>query len=257
MACASSPTTVHASIPRPEGPQYVRLNDARILVLVDEHMIEACCQHRAHVAIENCGSPVQQQVLEVKEVLCSLPFRKCREDCAQAFGIVCTPREEAQDGLLECHLTTDDAGIDGCDRLGAGKPMADIGGDRCANQTDQVADIARIEHTESLGQAERRPVPAQNTMGDRVERPRFHPPCRGGICDLPRPANQFRSRTTAERDEKNSLRRHPVVEQPRQSAHQRPCLAGTGTGHDQQRATLVVDGLSLRLVEPVCPLRGL
>ena len=135
--------------------------------------------------------------------------------------------------------------------------MASIGGNRSAYQTYQVADVSRIEHTEAVGQAESSPVPAQDTMGDRVKRARLHPPRGSGVGDLTRSPDQFSGRTPTERDEKDPLRRHSILEEPRQSAHQCPSLAGTGACRDEQRATLVVDRLSLHLVESACPFRRL
>ncbi len=49
--------------------------------------------------------------------------------------------------------------------------MTDPGRDRPTNQTNQVSDVALIEHTEAFGQTQRRPIPTQDAMGHRVKRP--------------------------------------------------------------------------------------
>ena len=111
--------------------------------------------------------------------------------------------------------------------------MTETGGNRCAHETHQITDVARIEHAEALGQAQSRSIPSQDTMANRVERPRLHPPRQSGISDLTCSPDQFSGGAPAERDKKDPLGHHPILEESGQSAHQCPRFAGTCAGHDE------------------------
>ncbi len=90
-------------------------------------------------------------------------------------------------------------------------------------------------------------------MGDGVEGPGHDPTGQQRIGQLPRPPGQLGGGPPAEGHEQNALRRHALIEEPGQPAHQGPGLAGSGTGRYEQRPVTVVHGQPLGTVQSLRP----
>jgi len=84
-----------------EGAEDVALDQVGVLVLVDQDVVELPGQHRPHRRVPHRGTPVEQEVLEVEQVLGALALRVAGEDRAQSLDVVEAPREEPGHGLLE------------------------------------------------------------------------------------------------------------------------------------------------------------
>ena len=108
MAWASSPTQV---TPLPSGPQQrddLGLQRVGVLVLVDEHVVEALAHARAGDRVGEQAVPEEQQVVVVEDLLLLLAVRVAREELCEPRLRRLAPRERgraATSGSGSCALT--------------------------------------------------------------------------------------------------------------------------------------------------------
>ena len=258
MACASSPT---AARPTP-GPAHRRddvgLHRVGVLVLVDEHVVEARAQRRGRRrAIAAQRTPVEQQIVVVE--------RRCGRACARvarrttlAMSSTSSPHHgnarSSTSASVSWALTH--AAVDGepaCPSAGNARRArrARARGGRAPIRSA----LSPWSSTVNPGrQADGRAVLAQQAVGDRrgTCRPTLGgplPPRRAGrpACTISRAARRVK---VSSRMRSGCA---PARQQARHAAGERPGLAGPGAGDDQQVAAVVEHGpalLGVQIVEP-------
>ena len=220
------------------------LQPVGVLVLVDEHVVEARADLARERGFADHVRPVEQQVVVVEHVL-----RLLRVDVgAEQLGELGLPRDAPRivvlEHLAERRLAIDRAGVDReARRLGREAALGGVETELVPRDRDQVFRIAAIEDREGLVEPDARRVLAQQARADAVER--ASPPKCGGalrsrsaepqLQQLSRPTLHLGRCPAAEREQQDPLRVGTVSNQVRDAEGKRVGLAGSGAGDDQQR----------------------
>ena len=213
------------SVGTEERDDHIGLEHVGVLILVDQHVIEPLRQDRTDRRVANRGTPVQQEILEIEEVLGPLTVGVPGEHRPQPLDVVQTPREEPCHRLLQRHLSAHHPAVQRGHGLHSWEPVPAAGGDGRPDQGHQVAGITLVEHAEPLGQTEGRAVPAEHAMGDRVEGPGHHPGGQERFGEKSDPVQQLGRGPTAEGDQEHARSGSTPSSRSRaKSAHQGPGL---------------------------------
>ncbi len=234
------------------GEQDLGLQRVRVLVLVDQHMIEAFADIACQLRFLHQHMPVQQQIVVVEQLLCLLGLDVAPEQAREFVAPLGTPGEGIVERLLQRLSCVDAMRIDGKAGVLAGKTFLLARQSQILPQViDQVGSIAAIDHGERGIEAERVRVLAQQAIADRVKRAR--PQKARGVRmkrSAPRllaqrfigdglgPSQHFLRRAPRECQQQDALGRDAIEQQVRNAMRQRIGLAGAGTGDDQQRIGL-------------------
>ena len=208
-------------------------------------------------------APVEQKIVEVEQLAGALPLPVGAEDAADLVEVGEAPGEVLGQHLRERRLHVDGAGVDVGERALAREAAAGLGqAQLLADDVEQVGAVGSVDHAQPRRQPERLRVEADQTPGDRVERPGDHRAARGGIRPLEQRACAGDHRgggAAGEGEQENPLRPDPFRDQPGDPGRQRRRLATTGAGQDQQRT---VGGrgrrttlLRIQLCQPTVPRR--
>ena len=123
-----------------------------------------------------------------------------------------------------------------------------------AHEVEHVGRVSRVEHAEARRQPERRRVPADEMMGDRMERATEH--AASAVRhrhQRPRALQHLTRRATRERQQQDPFRRDPVGDEPGDPSAQRRGLTGPRAGQDQQRTARMTNRrplLDVQLLKP-------
>ena len=121
MDCASSPTTVSPA-PLGQGQEDGGLEPVRVLVFVDQHVIEPRADIRREHRITDGLRPIEQQVVVVEYVLGLLGLDIGPEEFSQLRGPAAAPGKMIAQYFVERHLGVHDARVDGKAGALGGKP---------------------------------------------------------------------------------------------------------------------------------------
>ena len=232
--------------------QDVGLQRVRVLVLVDEHVIEHRRQRVARLGRGRQRFPEQQQVVVVQDVLIALADRVRLEDLPDAVDLVHAPRVVTLQHVGELLAGVHRPRVDRRERVLAREPSFPRGEPQLlAQQVHHVGTVGLVQHREVGTQAERATVEAEQPVGDRVERPTPH------ALGLALAGRTLRARehlacgAPAERQQQDPLRAHTAFHQVSDATGEGGGLAGPGAGHDQQRSVAEQHGGALLRVEVV------
>ena len=168
-----------AAAARAQGVEDVGLEGVRVLVLVDEHVVEGAGHDRGRLGGAGEGPPEQEQVVEVEHVLRALAIRDRDEHVPDGVDVLPAPGRVAGHDVGEPLLRVDDPAGDGGDRVRAREPpaagaalggQAQIGPD----EARELHRVAGVEHGERRIDADERPVAPQEPVGHGVERAAPH-----------------------------------------------------------------------------------
>ena len=112
MACASSPTHGDARAVGPQQRDDLGLQRVGVLVLVDEHVVEALAHARAGGRVGEQPVPEEQQVVVVEHLLLLLAVDVGGEEAAEVVLGVAAPGEGRRQHLGEGELRVDAARVD-------------------------------------------------------------------------------------------------------------------------------------------------
>jgi hypothetical protein len=122
-----------------------------------------------------------------------------------------------------------------------------------AQQVQQLARVAGVEHPEARVEPERGGVHADQPVRDGVEGPAEDPAGvgRDALGERAHPLDHLAGRAARERQQQDAFGWRPLGQQPADAGAQRGRLAGAGAGEDQQRVAGVCGGGALLVVEVV------
>ena len=154
-----------------EALQDLRLQHVRVLILVDEDVIELAADLGREPLVAHHRVPVEQQVVVVerlvRELLLDIRAIELRE-LRLPFG---APGKQRVERLGERPLRVDAMRIDGEARVFARKALLGFReAELVAQHVHQVGGVAAVEHAEARVEADGCGVPANQPIGDRVER---------------------------------------------------------------------------------------
>ena len=216
-----------------------------VLVLVDEHMVEARRDLRADDRVGHRLGPPDEQVVEVEDTLRLLLFGVGGEQAAQCVLVVAAPGK----GLGQ-HVGERSPGVDGArvDRQ-AGPLLRKPARSACqaealTQQVDQVLGVGAIVDGERLVEADPRRDAAQQARADAVEGAAPRQPRRllqrgeaqrfmKDAADAPLHLERGAAR---ERQQEKARRVGARQDEAGDARGQRQCLAGSGAGDDEERA---------------------
>ena len=237
---------------RPYALQDVGLQRVRVLVLVDQHVIEHGRELLARLRRRGERLPEQQQVVVVQDVLLALAAGVRLEHLADAVAFVDAPRVVALEDLAQFLPGVHRPRVDRRERVLAREPPLPAGeAELLAEQVHHVGRVGLVEHREVGPESERTPVQPDQAVRDGVERAAPH--MRGVAVT----AHAFGARehlagcTAAEREQQDPLRSHAALHQVTDARCERGGLPGPGTRHDQQRTVAEQRRRSLLRVEVV------
>ncbi len=164
--------TDHGQAPAvgPQRAQDLGLQAVGVLVLVDQHMVEACRRVGGQGRLEHGLGPVEQEIVVVEHLLAQLLVHVAAEQRLQ-FGFPGgAPGELRLQDLGQRQSTVDGARVDR--KAGALEREAAVRlgqRSRLAGQVHQVFGVGAVEDRERLGQTDRRRPFTQQTCADGVE----------------------------------------------------------------------------------------
>ena len=224
------------------------LHRVRILVLVDEDMVELRADRTGEGGIPHHHLPVEQQVVVVERLLGQLRLHVGAAKSGELVLPVEAPRVSDLERLAQAALGVDPVRIDAKARVLAREALLGLREpEALALDIHQVGRVAAVQHAERRIEAETVCVLADQPVADRVKRarPRQAHVCRrrrssAGSChrrgdDALRAASHLESGAPGEREQQQALRRYPGEQQVRDAMRKRAGLAGPGTGNHEQR----------------------
>ena len=227
---------------RAERLQDVGLERVRVLVLVDEDVVEHRRDRRPRGRVAAERAPVQEQVVVVERVLRALAFGVDLEDRSDVADLLGAPRVLGLEDLGELDLRVHGPRVDVGERLLAREaPLALAEAELAADQVHQVGRVRPVEHGEAGRQAERASVEPQQPVRRGVERAAPHPPEPALAGQALGPGEHLAGRPARERQQQDALGRHAAVDQPGDPAGERPGLPRARARHHQERAAEVLD----------------
>ena len=153
-----------------EAEQDRRLQPVGVLVLVDQHMVEARRHRRAHRRLAERRRPPDQQVVEVEHALRLLLGGVGGEQPLELVVRVGAPGKGAAQHLGQAGLRIDDPRIDRqAGRLLRKAAPRSRQAEALAQHVDQVLGLAPVVDRERRVEAERRGMGAQQPGADRME----------------------------------------------------------------------------------------
>jgi len=155
-----------------QGEQDAGLERVRILVLVDQHVVEVAAHGVGGRGFLHQVKPVQQQVIVIEEVAALLGLDVAAEQPLQLSRPPRTPRECPLERLLHGAAGVHGMGVDREAGGLLGKPCGLPGEPQFrAHQVQEVGRVRAVEHGERRIELEPVGVVAQQAIGDGVKRP--------------------------------------------------------------------------------------
>ena len=260
--------------PAAVGPQRQQdrgLQAVRVLVLVDEHVVEARRHMVREAPVFHHLRPVEQQVVVVEHALVELGGGVVAKQRPQLGLAGRAPRVDAVQHVGQRRLAVEHTRVDrqaGGLRREALRRLGEF--QLVPHQAHQVFGIGAVLNGEVLGQADLRRVLAQQPRADAVKRARpGQPRCGLNRAETERAvqgdadaALHVARRAAREREQQDALRVDPGEHEARHPRRQRFGFARTGAGDHEQRPRrmgqcvppgacleAVLDGAALRLVQ--------
>jgi hypothetical protein len=228
----------------------VGLERVRVLVLVDQDVVEQLRDRGARRRVAAERVPEQEQVVVVERALRALALGVALEDRADRLALLGAPRVLAFEHLGELGAAVHGARVDVGERVLAREPPLALAEPQLApDQVHQVGRVGPVQDREAGGQAERPAVEPEQPVGGRVEGAAPHAAERVVAGQLLGAREHLAGGAARERQQQDPLWRDPAIDQVRDPAGERPGLARAGTGDHQQGAAEVLDGRSLLRVE--------
>ena len=228
----------------------LRLQRVRILILVDQHVLEARADLARDALVLHEDVPVQQQVVVVEQLLCVLDLDVAAEELCQLVAPVAAPGEHFLQRARQRLAAVDAVRVDREARVLARKALLLLReAELLAQKIQQVGGVAAVEHRERRLEADHLRVLAQQAVADRMV-------CAGpeqasggaaqvGVCvglrpqrlrgDALRPAQHLLGGAAREGQQQDSFGRDALEQQVRDAMRERIGLARAGAGDDQQR----------------------
>ena len=221
------------------------MQPVRILVFIDQNMVEAAADIVGKSGVAHHLRPVEQQVVVIEDVLALLRLNIGGKQLLEFGGPPRTPRERRAQDLLNRDLGVDATGVDGKARSLGGKPVHGFGKSKVVpNQVHQIRGIFAIVDGKGRVEPDLLGILAQQARPDAMERagPRQGIGHHAGLVAhrLPRdpfnPLCHLGCRPPRKRHEQDPPRVGAVDDQVGNPVRQGVGLAGTGTGNHQKRA---------------------
>ena len=234
----------------------VGLQRVRVLVLVDEHVVEALADAGAARRVGEQAAPEEQQVVVVQHLLLLLGVGVRREQLRQTLLGRQAPGERRAQHLVQRQLGVDAARVDVQARgLLREARAASAEAQTRARDVDEILAVAAVHDGEVRLHADVARVDAQQAGGTGVER--AAPDALGGAAGAVAarrerrldPAQHLGGGAAREREQQDAPRVCPALDEVRDAVHERRRLAGAGAGDDEQRAVAVLRGGELLGVE--------
>ncbi len=147
----------------------LRLQRIRVLVFVDQHVLEAPADLAGDPLFLHEDVPVQQQVVVVEQLLRVLDLDVAAEQLRQLVAPVAAPGKYLFERLCQRMAAVDAVGVDRQARVLAREPLLFLGEtELLAQEVQQVRGIAAVEHRERRLQPDHLRVLAQQPVADRV-----------------------------------------------------------------------------------------
>ena len=244
--------------------QDLRLQPVGVLILVDEHMVEAGAECGGRRRVGEHLRPVEQQVVEIEHLGRLLGLDVAGEERLQLGGPADAPGEAALEQRLELLAAVHRPRIDRKAGPLAGEPALGLREPELVpDAVHQVGGVAAVVHGEGGVEAERRGMFAQDADADAVEGAgpgkagdhrgrRRAEDLAGDALDAP---DHLLRRLPGEGHQQHPPRVGAREDQMRHTVRQRAGLAGARTRDDQQRtrdlAVAMQHGAALGFVQPV------
>ena len=233
-----------------ERGEDVCLERVRVLVLVDEDVVERRRDRGPGGRVAAERAPEQEEVVVVERVLRTLAFGVDLEDRADLVDLLGAPRVLGLEDVGELDLGVHRPRVDVGERLLAREaPFALAESELAADQVHEVGRVRPVEHGEARRQAERASVESQEPVRRGVERAAPHTPEPSLAGQALGPREHLARGPAREREQQDALGWHAAVDQPGHPARERPRLARSGTRHHQERAAEMLDRRALLRVQ--------
>ena len=231
----------HTRAVRLQAEQDPGLERVRVLVLVDQHVVEALLNRPGQLRLHHQVVPVEQEVVVVEHVVRLLVSDVGAKQRPQLVGPLATPRERAAEHLLQ--------GIAGAHRVGVDSQAGGFSGkaprgarqaELVAQEVDAVRGVRAIENGEARIETDRVRMETQQAIRDAVERARpgqVSGSARfpGWVADPARAAGHLGRRTPREREQQDPPRVRPVPDQVGDPMRERVGLSRSRARDDQER----------------------
>ena len=212
----------------------VGLQRVRVLVLVDEDVVELLGQLRPGLRRGRECFPEQEQVVVVERLLRPLALGVGAQDLADAVDVVGAPRIVPSDHVVELAPGVHHPGMDLSERLLPREaPLLLRVPELVAQQVQHVGCVGLVEHGESGRQTERPAMDPKQPVGDRVE---CAAPDAVGVAmptGLGCPLEHLAGCAPAEGQQQQPLGSNTPVEQLSDTGRQGGCFPRAGSGHDE------------------------
>lgn len=222
----------------PQIADDVHLQAVYVLILVDQHVVEALGELRADHLVRRERAPIQKQVVEIDHAKRLLTRRICLEESCDCFGVLLTPRKQFCDQLAQATLAVDRSRVDLKQRALLGKAgpalrMTVL----LSKQVEDVGGVTGVEQAEPRGQAERGRVLSDELVRDRVKGAAQDPTTACRDRDHRSTAlEHFACRPAGEGEQQDPLGRCTGGDEPRHARTKGRRFSRPGAGQDQERA---------------------
>ncbi len=240
----------------PEQADDVGLQRVRVLVLVDEHVVEAFAHAGAAGGVGEQAAPEQEQVVVVQHLLLLLGVRVRGEELRQALLGRQAPRERCVQHLVQRELRVDAARVD-VEAGGLLREPRSAAAETEARTRDvyEVLGVTAVHDGEVRLHADVPGVDAQQAGGGGVEG--AAPDALGRAAravaarreDRLDPAQHLGGGAAREREQQHAPWVGAALDEPGDAVDERGRLAGAGAGDDEQRPVAVPGGGELVGVE--------
>ena len=227
-----------------------RLHEIRILVLIDEDVVverrDTIGERRGMLEHQR---PKDEQIIIIDEVALDLAARVLGKNAQDVVGKVGKLRQLAAENVLDRNLGVDVARVDVVQRLLLRESLfllaiTEIG----AGDTDAIDGIGLIHDREIAWQTRRLSEHSEQAIPGAVKGAAVHVAAQRADESLGAREHLVRG-APGEGQKKNALRLHAALEQVRHPIDERPRLARSRAGDDEQRAVAIHRRRSLLGIE--------
>ena len=244
----------------PEVLQDLRLQHVRVLILVDEDVIELAADLGREPLVAHHRVPVEQQVVVVERLIRELLVHIRAIQLGELRLPFGAPWKERVERLGERPLRVDAMRVDGEARVFARKALLDFReAELVAQHVHQIGGVAAIEHAEARVETDGGGMAANQSIRDRVKGAgpgdAAPVPCDGFQAPGPaspstahdalRAARHFERGAACEGEEQNALGFGARQHEMRHSVRERVGLARSRAGNDEQGTRAELRGFLL------------
>ena len=256
----------------PQTLQDLALQAVRVLVFIDEHVVEVGGDMLRELRLVHQRVPVDQQVVVVEQAVALLALHVGAAQLGQVLLPVQAPVELLLERVVQALLRIDAPRIDRQAGVLARKALVLLGvAQFLAQVVEEVSRIASVDDGEAGFEVHLPTVMAQQAVADRVKGAGPDQPLQHGLGavaqrvierlaqDVVRAPPHLGRRPARKGQQQDARGIHAVHDEPRHAMRNRVGFSGAGAGHDQQRARAhalpvgqrlpVGDGLALRRIE--------